>query len=153
MKVKEKPIENINISSNISKNSNQTELKFYISIKNNVIFLNNCTDNYKEKNNLLDKVKIIFKEGTNKNNIIYELNCIKDKWDFKRNVKYIWKRIHFAKFMNRFKINIRNLKYVYLMKYIEKQIQFLRKEATLDIFNKRSFFVKKGNKFIYIIRN
>ena len=101
----------------------------------------------------MDKIKIIYKQGIKDDNIIFEIDNIKNNWNFKRYIQYIWRKINKVTFKNKFKVNLKNLKYIYIMKYSEKQIQFLKKEATLDIINKKSFYVKKGNKFIHVNRS
>ena len=131
IKVKNKKIGDINIDENILKNSNKKIVKFNISVFNNTISFKNCTDiceDTKESNNYLDKVKIIFNLGFQDKNIIYQIEKIKDNWDFKRNMKYIWRRLYNVDFRRRFKVKFNNLKYVYIMKYTDKQIQFIKKK-------------------------
>ena len=45
--------------------------------------------NTKESNNYWDKIKIIFNLDIKDKNIIYQIEKIKDNWDFKINMKYI----------------------------------------------------------------
>ena len=156
IKVKDKKIDDINIDENILKNSNKKIVKFNISVFNNTISFKNCTDiceDIKESNNYLDKVKIIFNLGIKDKNIIYQIDKIKDNWDFKRNMKNIWRRLYNVDFRKRFKIKFNNLKYVYIMKYTDKQIQFIKKEATLSLIKRRNFFVKIKNKFVFVAKN
>ena len=156
IKFKDKKIEDINIDENILKNSNKKTMKFNISVFNNTISFKNCTDicdDNKESNNYLDKVKIIFNLGIKDKNMIYQIDKIKDKWDFKRNMKYIWRRLYNVDFRRRFKVKFNNLKYVYIMKYTDKQIQFIKREATLYLIKRRNFFVKIKNKFVFVAKN
>ena len=156
IKVKDKKIDDIYIEEYILKNSNKKILKFNISVFNNTISFKNCTDiceDTKESNNYLDKVKIIFNLGIKDKNIIYQIEKIKDNWDFKRNMKYIWRRLYNVDFKRRFKVKFNNLKYVYIMKYTDKRIQFIKKEATLSVIKRRNFFVKIKNKFVYVAKN
>ena len=85
IKIKDKIIENIVIDDIIIKNSNNNIVKFNISLSNNTISFKNCTDKFEEKkegNNYLDRFKIIFKTGIKDNNIIYQIDKIKENWDF-----------------------------------------------------------------------
>ena len=156
IKVKDKKIEDINIEENLLKNSNKKTVRFSISVFNNTISFKNCTDiceDSREGNNYLDKVKIIFNLGIKDKNIIYQIDKIKDNWDFKRNMKYIWRKLYNVDFRRRYKVKFNNLKYVYIMKYTDKQIQFIKKEATLPLIKRRNFFVKIKNKFVFVAKN
>ena len=46
-------------------------------------------------------------------------------------MKYIWKRLYKVDFRRRFKVKLSNLRYVYIMKNTDNQIEFIKKEATL----------------------
>ena len=43
-------------------------------------------------------------------------------------MKYIWRRLYNVDFRRRFKVKFNNFKYVYIMKYTDKQIQFIKKK-------------------------
>ena len=68
-------------------------------------------------------------------------------------MKYIWKRLYKVDFRRRFKVKLSNLRYVYIMKNTDNQIEFIKKEATLPLIKNGSFFVKIKNKFIFVSKN
>ena len=51
-------------------------------------------------------------------------------------MKNIFKRINNAK-----RINLNKLKYVYILKFTENQIHFIKKEAILNFFKNNNFYV------------
>ena len=58
------------------------------------------------------------------------------------------KRINYSRITKR--ININNLKYVYRMKWSEKQIQFIKIQATPKYVNNNNFFVKIKNYMVFV---
>ncbi len=55
-------------------------------------------------NDYLDKFIIIFKLGIKDNNIIYEIDNIKENWNFKRNMKFIWTKLYYVNIRRIFQV-------------------------------------------------
>ena len=118
---------------------------------NNQISFQDITNDCKEDklNKTLEKVKIIFKKDEEENDkIIYEVSNLYKDWDFKRNMKNIFKRINNSRKIKR--INLNKLKYVYILKFTENQIHFIKKEAILNFINNSNFYVKIKNNFVFV---
>ena len=132
-------------------NSNNKQKKFKIYINNNKMIFDDITakiPNEKEENNLADKFKVIFKKGIVDDNIIYEISNLCNEWDFDRYMKNIINRINRAK--NKFKINFRKLKKIYIMKWNKNQIQFIAQNAMVDFIYSNNFYTLIGNNMIYV---
>jgi len=127
---------------------------------NNQISFQDITNECEEDkmNKTIEKIKISFKKDEDeKDKIIYEVSNLYKEWDFKRHIKSIFKRINKAKEIKR--INLNKLKYVYILKFTENQIHFIKKEAILNFVKNNNFlnfvknnnfYVKIGNNFIFV---
>ena len=100
---------------------------YKISQWNNQISFKNKKNEF-EENKTIEKIKIAFKKDEDeKDKIIYEVSHMLKEWDFKRHIKNMFKRIKEIK-----RINLNKLKHVYILKFTEKQIHFIKKEAILN---------------------
>jgi hypothetical protein len=73
-----------------------------------------------------EKIKISFKnDEEEKDKIVYEVSHLLKEWDFKRHIKNIFKRINKEKVIK--KINFNKLKHVYILKFTDNQIYFIKK--------------------------
>ena len=115
---------------------------------NNQISFKDITNEFDE-NKTIEKIKIAFKKDEEeKDKIVYEVSNLFKEWDFKRHIKNIFKRINKAKIIKR--INFNKLKHVYILKFTDNQIQFIKKEAILNFINNNNFYVKTGNNFVFV---
>ena len=100
-------------------------------------------------NKTIEKIKILFKKDEEENDkIIYEVSNLYKEWDFKRHIINLFKRINKAKEIKR--INLNKLKYVYILKFTDNQIHFIKKEAILNFVKNNNFYVKIGNNFVFV---
>ena len=96
----------------------------------------------------LKQKKIAFKKDEEeKDKIIYEVSNLHKDWNFKRHIKNIFKRINKAREIKR--INLNKLKYVYILKFTDNQIHFIKKEAILNFVKINNYYVKIGNNFVF----
>ena len=115
---------------------------------NNHISFKDITNEFDE-NKTIEKIKILFKKDEEENDkIIYEVSNIYKEWDFKRHIINLFKRINKAKEIKR--INLNKLKYVYILKFTDNQIHFIKKEAILNFIKNNNIHVKIGNHFVFV---
>ena len=115
---------------------------------NNQISFKDITNEFDE-NKTIEKIKISFKKDEEeKDKIVYEVFNLFKEWDFKRHINNIFKRINKAKIIKR--INFNKLKHVYILKFTDNQIQFIKKEAILNFIKNNNFYVKIGNNFVFV---
>ena len=86
-----------------------------------------CETEEKEKE-LVKKIKISLKKDEDENEkITYEVSNKEEKWEFKRHIKNIINRINRGRI--NYRVNLNKLKYIYIMKFNDNQIQFLKINA------------------------
>ena len=125
------------------------KLKLYkISQWNNKISFKDITNEYDE-NKTIEKIKITLKKDEEeKDKIVFEVENLYKDWDFKRHMVNIIKRINRARIVHR--VNLNQLKHIYIMKFSDKQIHFVKKEAINKIVQNNNFYVKTANGFIFV---
>ena len=118
---------------------------------NNQISFKDITNECEEDkiNETIEKIKILFKKDEEeKDKIVYEVSKLHKDWDFKRHIINLFKRINNAKEIKR--INFNKLKYVYILKFTDNQIHFIKKEAILNFVKNNNFYVKIDNNFVFV---
>jgi len=137
------------------KTTKEKNKKYKIVQKNNKIIFaeisKDCNDEEDKEKDIADKVKIVLKKGILENAIVYEISTLCKDWDFSRHMKNIIKRINTSKPI--FKVNLRKLETVYIMKWNDKQIQFIPQKAISDFIYSKNYYVKIGNNMIYVKNN
>ena len=115
---------------------------------NNQISFKDITNEF-EDNKTVEKIKIAFKKDEDeKDKIIYEVHNIQKDWDFKRHIKNMFKRLNKAREIKR--INLNKLKHVYILKFTDNQIHFIKKEAILNFVKNNNYYVKIRNNFVFV---
>ena len=115
---------------------------------NNQISFKDITNEF-EDNKTVEKIKIAFKKDEDeKDKIIYEVHNIQKDWDFKRHIKNMFKRLNKAREIK--KINLNKLKHVYILKFTDNQIHFIKKEAILNFVKNNNYYVKIRNNFVFV---
>ena len=115
---------------------------------NNQISFKDITNEF-EENKTIEKIKIAFKKDEDeKDKIIYEVHNIQKDWDFKRHIKNMFKRLNKAREIKR--INLNKLKHVYILKFTDNQIHFIKKEAILNFVKNNNYYVKIRNNFVFV---
>ena len=131
--------------------NNKTKIFKIAQYYNKILFkdiTNNCENEQKE-NEFVQKIKITFKKDEEENDkIIYEVSNLYKDWDFKRHMVNIIKRINRTRIVHR--VNLKQLKHIYIMKFNDKQIHFEKKEAINKIVQNSNFYVKTKNGFIFV---
>ena len=153
-KEKNEPIKDIEIKE-FEKTTKEKDKKYKIVQKNNKIIFaeisKDCNDEEDKEKDIADKVKIVLKKGILENAIVYEVSTLCKDWNFSRHMKNIIKRINMSKSI--FKVNLRKLETVYIMKWNDKQIQFIPQKAISDFIYSKNYYVKFGNNMIYVKNN
>ena len=107
-----------------------------------------CETEDKEKE-LVKKIKISFKKDEDEDEkIIYEISNKEEKWEFKRHIKNIINRINRGRIT--YRINFNKLKYIYIMKYSDNQIQFIKTNAISNYVYNYNYYVKVKNSFVFV---
>ena len=131
--------------------NNKTKIFKITQFYNKILFkdiTNNC-ENEEKENELVQKLKVTFKKDEEENDkIIYEVSNLYKDWDFKRHMVNIIKRINRTRIVHR--VNLNQLKHIYIMKFNDKQIHFEKKEAINKIVQNNNFYVKTKNGFIFV---
>ena len=114
----------------------------------NQISFKDITNEFDE-NKTIEKIKIAFKKDEEeKDKFVYEVSNIYKDWDFKRHIKNMFKRINKSRIIKR--INLNKLKHVYILKFTDNQIHFIKKEAILNFVKNNNYYVKIGNNFVFV---
>ena len=80
--------------------------------------------------------------------IVYEVSTLCKDWDFSRHIKNVIKRINNSRPI--FKVNLRKLENVYIMKWNNKQIQFIPQKAISEFIYSKNYYFNYGNSIIYV---
>ena len=150
---KNENVENIKIGNNYTKNNSEKEKKYKLIIDKNVFIFKDITKNCgseDDEKELVDNIKVVFKNAVVEDDIIYEISTLCKDWDFDKYVKDKFNSVKRSR--NIVKVNTNRLDTIYELQWSEKQIQFISKEATMKYVNNHGFFVKRGNSMIYVKR-
>ena len=133
------------------KNEDKTKIFKIVQSNNKIIFKDitkMCETEDKEKE-LVKKIKISFKKDEDEDEkIIYEISNKEEKWEFKRHIKNIINRINRGKIA--YRINFNKLKYIYIIKYSDNQIHFIKTNAISKNVYNYNYCVKVKNSFVFV---
>ena len=146
---------NINIENkkidNYEKNEDKTKIFRIVQSNNKIIFKDItkiCETEEKEKE-FIKKIKISLKKDEDENEkITYEISKKEDKWEFKRYIKNIINKINRGRIT--YRINFNKLKHIYIMKYNDNQIQFIKTSAISKYVYNYIYYVKLKNSFVFV---
>ena len=133
------------------KNEDKTKIFKIVQSNNKIIFKDItklCETEEKEKE-LVKKIKISLKKDEDENEkIIYEVSNKEEKWEFKRHIKNIINRINRGRIT--YRVNFNKLKYIYIMKFNDDQIQFIKTNAISNYVYNYNYYVKIRNGFVFV---
>ncbi len=133
------------------KNEDKIKIFKIVQSNNKIIFKDitkMCETEEKEKE-FVKKIKISFKKDEDENEkITYEVSKKEEKWEFKRHIKNIINRINRGRIT--YRVNFNKLKYIYIMKFNDDQIQFVKTDAISKHVYNYNYYVKIKNGYVFV---